>query len=144
MHSYFEVKIQYVAVSDKTGKPAKITELYLIDAVSFTEAEAITTKAIMERTIGDFLIKSISRSKIVETDYKELFGDEKFYKVKIQYNDTDPDTGKEKAINNIILVAANDTAGADSAAKELLKEMIVPFEIKNIAETDFFFVLDYA
>ena len=60
--SYFSVLVELE--SEQTGRPKKIRELYLTDALSVTEAEAnIVTRLKDEGTIQDFQVTKVSETK---------------------------------------------------------------------------------
>ena len=60
---YYQVTCQHVTEDDK-GKMKKVTERYLVNAVSCTDAEAITTKE-WGTTVQDFEVKEVKKSRVV-------------------------------------------------------------------------------
>jgi|TARA_R100001460_G_scaffold27944_1_gene56109 hypothetical protein len=62
--SYWQVTIQFERENDR-GRIQKVREVYLVDAMSGTEAEAKTYKA-LEDTVGNFKITSLVESKIIK------------------------------------------------------------------------------
>jgi hypothetical protein len=64
MAQYFTVKAVF-ETEDNKGKIKKQTEVYLVDAMSVTEAEARITDYLSERGENDFEIKSAAKSNIV-------------------------------------------------------------------------------
>lgn len=64
--SYFQATVVLVDINEK-GKQSKITEQYLIDAMSVTEAEAKVTKLYNdEGSSMDFQVKSVKETKILQ------------------------------------------------------------------------------
>ena len=63
MQTWFEVKVKYVKV-DQDGRERKVSEVYLIDAVSFTDAEARTIEQMQQIIRGEFHIDNIKKSNI--------------------------------------------------------------------------------
>lgn len=61
---YYQVTCQHVTEDDK-GKMKKVTERYLVNAVSCTDAEAITTKE-WGTTVQDFEVKEVKKSRVVD------------------------------------------------------------------------------
>ena len=55
MHSWFECKISYEKVLEN-GMQKKVTEPYLVDAISFTEAEARITEEVRPFISGGILL----------------------------------------------------------------------------------------
>jgi hypothetical protein len=132
MASWFECKIRY----DKTqenGSIKKVTEAYLVDALSFTEAEA---RIIEEQTpfiSGEVNINAVKRTKI-----NEIFWDDsadKWYMVKVAFITIDEKTAVEKKSPSLILVAGSDFKGAYDNFMENMKGTMADFEIVSITET---------
>ena len=67
MHTWFECKIRYEKVMEN-GMNKKVTEPYLVDALSFTEAEARIIEEITPFISGEFTVSDIKRA-----NYSELF-----------------------------------------------------------------------
>ena len=61
---YYQVTCQHVDVDDK-GKAKKITERYLVNAVSCTDAEAITTNQ-WGTQVSDFEVKEVKKSRVID------------------------------------------------------------------------------
>lgn len=140
MNNWFECKVQYVKI-DESGKEKKVKEPYLVDALSFTEAEARITEKLTEYITGDFLVTNMSKSKIAELfEYED--GD-KWYKCKISYVSVNEESGKEKKVSCFMYLAANDVREAYDRLEENLSEMVVPVEILSITETAIMDVFPY-
>tara|TARA_Y100001972_G_scaffold125911_1_gene178240 strand:- start:1193 stop:1498 length:306 start_codon:yes stop_codon:yes gene_type:complete len=98
MITYYQVTCQHVDVDDK-GKAKRITERYLVNAASCTEAEALTHKA-FGMNVNDFEVKEVKKSRIIDVyddpnkrldtyDDSEYPSDEELVdKVKARYNET--------------------------------------------------------
>ncbi len=71
MHNWFECKIRYEKVAEN-GMNKKVTEPYLVDALSFTEAESRIIEEITPFISGEFTVADIKRA-----NYSELFPCEK-------------------------------------------------------------------
>jgi len=122
------------------GLIKSITEQYLVNSMSFTECEA---RVLSEQGEGvrEVTCQAIARSNIKEVVF---YGDtDLWFKVKVCYNLMDEDTEKEKKISTYILVNANDAREAYDRCAEHLKEMLVPFQIPKVEETNFVDVYDY-
>jgi len=132
MANWFECKVRY----DKTmenGAVKKVNEPYLLDALSFTEAEARMIEEITPFISGDFTVSAVKRTKI-----SEIFWDDsadKWYMVKVAFITIDEKTAAEKKTTSLILVAANDFQGAVDAFVEGMKDTMADYEIVSIAET---------
>ena len=63
MHTWFQCKVKYERNVDD-GSIAKVSETYLIDALSFTEAEERINEEMKPYISGDFMVTDIKRAKI--------------------------------------------------------------------------------
>jgi len=139
MQNLFETKVKYEKIDDKSGKEKKVTEVYLLDAVSFGEAESRIYKEMESMIRGEFVVTNIRKAH-----YTEIFDNEEgdiWFKSKISFASVDEKSGKEKKVSNFILVLANDTKDAHDKIHEGMGGMTVDFEINSIIESsivDFF------
>ncbi|WP_289705930.1 DUF4494 domain-containing protein, partial [Bacteroides acidifaciens] len=101
MAQWIEVRARYDKMMEN-GSVKKVTEPYLADALSCTEAEARVTEELQPFISGDFRISSVVTTKIAEIFWDET-GD-KFYKVKINFITLDEKTATEKKTASYILV----------------------------------------
>ncbi len=139
MQNLFECKVKYTKIDELSGKEKKVTETYLIDAVSFTEAESRIYKEMESMISGEFLITGIRKANY--TDIFPFDDGDRWFKSKISYVSVDEEGGKEKKISNQILVLASDVKDAWDKIHESMKGMTVDYEINAIAESpilDFF------
>lgn len=139
MAEWFETKVKFLRQMDN-GLIKSITEQYLVDSMSFTEAEGrVMTEA--GEGMREVTVVSIKRSSIKET---VLYGDsDLFFKVKVAYELMDEETEKAKKVNTYLLVNANDAKEAYERTQEHLKEMLVPLSIVSIAESPIIEVYQY-
>ena len=82
MYSWFECKVRYDKMLD-TGVQKTVTEPYLIDALSFTEAEKRIIEEMKPFISGEFSFSDIKRVKFAETFFNET-GD-RYYKAKLNF-----------------------------------------------------------
>lgn len=117
----------------ENGVVKKVNEPYLVDALSFTEAEA---RIIEEQTpfiSGEFSVSAVKRTKIAEIFWDDSA--DKWYLVKVAFITIDEKTAAEKKSTSLILVAASDFKGALDNFMEGMKSTMADFEIVSIAET---------
>lgn len=134
MAQWIEVKARY----DKTqenGSVKKVTEPYLVDALSCTEAEARATEELRPFISGEFSISSVTTTKISEI-FWDASGD-RFYKVKVNYITLDEKTATEKRTATYILVQASSFKDAYDNFMEGMKGTAADFEIEGINETKY-------
>ena len=132
MANWFECKVRYDKRMEN-GVVKKVTEPYLVDALSFTEAES---RIIEEQTpfiSGDFSVSAVKRTKI-----SEIFWDDsadKWYLVKVAFVTIDEKTAAEKKTSTLILTAGNDLKDAYDNFMAGMEGTMADFEIQSIAET---------
>lgn len=131
MAQFFESKIKYTKDGDN-GKPKKVTEVYIIDALSCSEAEARTIEHLSSTLPEDYAVVSVKETKIteifnVESDF--------FYLVKCGFITIDEKTGNEKRQISEILVGASDFDDAVKNFKDGMKGTVSDYEIVGVTET---------
>ncbi len=140
--NYFEVKVKYVAVGDD-GKEKKVSELYLIDGMSFTEVETRIVEKLREMIHGDFNIEAIKKSNITELVESKDGNDDKWFKAKVAIIDADSISGKEKRSNQYFLVAGDNVDKALENLQKSLSTYVVPFEIVQVGDSNIMDVFPY-
>lgn len=138
---WFECKIKYTKIDNKTGKDKTVTEPYLVNAVTWGEAEERIFKEAETLGIRECEIKIITPRKYEEIHAYEADG--YWFKCKITFLDTDETSGKEVKTNSEILINAENTKQADERIKECLKNILVPFAIRKIEETAIIDIFPY-
>lgn len=132
MSTWFECKIRYDKMQEN-GSLKKVNEPYLVDALSFTEAEARIIEEVSPMISGEFSVSAVKR-----TNFTEIFWDDaadKWYHVKVNFITLDEKTAVEKKTTSHILVAANDFRGALDHFMEGMKGTMADFEVSSIVET---------
>lgn len=140
MKTWFVCKAKYQKQNDQ-GQVKDVTEPYLVDAFSYTEAESRIYEVLENMVSGDFLITQITKSNINEVFYFE--GPDIWFKCKIVYHVTDSDSGKEKKIINYMLVTAENVKDAYDKLEQSLGNMLVTYKIATIAESPILEVFPY-
>lgn len=132
MANWFECKVKY----DKTqenGSVKKVSEPYLVDALSFTEAEARITEEQRPFISGEFSVDAVKRTKIAEIFFND--GADRWYMVKVAFITIDEKTAKEKrAVSQILVQASNFKEALENFLKGMEGTM-ADYEIVQIAET---------
>ena len=140
MNNWFTVKVKYTKQLED-GRLKRVTEPYLVDSVSFTDAEARIYEEIGQSVQGEFLITGISKTEFADIFYYEDSDD--WYKCKLTYVSIDGDEGKEKKISSNFLVTAANVKQAFERIQESLSDMTVTFEVPSIMLTSIVEVLPY-
>ena len=140
--TFFEVKFQYEKTNED-GMQKKVTEPYVVDALSFSEAEEKITKEMLVFVSGETEVKAITRAP-----YKEIFFDDreqadKFYKTKLDFITIDERTEKEKKTTVTYLVQADSLDGAKKNIMEVMDGTMIDYVIQSIAETKIMDVFEH-
>lgn len=131
MAQWIEVKVRYNKMTE-SRKTVKVTDPYLVDAVSCTEAEARVVEEISS-FVNDFNVLNVGKTKISEIFWDET-GD-RFYKVKVNFITIDEKSGVEKRKASFILVQASTFTDALANFNKGMKGTMADYEIEAIAET---------
>lgn len=132
MALWFECKVKFDKMQEN-GSVKKVNEPYLVDALSFTEAEARIIEMITPYISGEFTISAVKKTKISEIFWDES-GD-KFYMVKVMFITLDEKTAVEKKSASFILVQASDFRNALENFEKGMNGTMADFEIASITET---------
>lgn len=137
--SWFECKLTYDKEVNHEGKIKKTTESYLVDAESFTEAEARMTEYVESR--GTFVMDNIRKVRIAEVFLDEQ-GD-RFYKAKVGFITLDEKSGTEKKKYALMIVQATDLDSAIERFRKGMSGTLSDYELAAISETTLMDVLPY-
>lgn len=140
MRTWFICKAKYQKENEQ-GQIKNVTEPYLVDAFSYTEAESRIYEVLENMISGDFLIAQITKSNISDVFYFEGF--DLWFKGKIIYHVTDGDSGKEKKVTNYMFVSAENVKDAYDKLEESLQNMMVSYNITSISESPVLEVFPY-
>lgn len=139
-HTWFESKVRYEKTMEN-GKNKKVVEPYLVDALSFTEAEARTIEEVTPFISGEFSIMAIKRASYDETFLGE--GD-RYFKCRIVFITLDEKTGAEKKTKSNIIVQSNDLQAAKDYLVEQMKGTMADYTIEMVKETDIVDIYPYS
>jgi hypothetical protein len=140
MNAWYECKIKY-RKTDENGKDKLVSEPYLIDALSFTEAEKRTQEELSQYISTEFRITNIKTA-----NYSEIIpvedGD-RWFKCKLSLISFDEEKGQERRSNSYMLVQANTAKEAYDNLYDYLNGTTSDFEIPAIAESPILDVFPY-
>lgn len=142
MHTWFECRIRYEKVMEN-GMQKKVTEPYLVDALSFTEAEARIIEEMTPFISGEFAVKGVKLA-----GYSELFPSEeesadRWFKCKLAFITLDDKSGAEKKTSTQVLVEAADLRDAVKKLDEGMKGTMADYQIASVSETPIMDVYPY-
>lgn len=131
---WFECKVRYDKTLE-TGLLKKVTETYLVDALSFTEAEERFLEELEPMMSGEYSVSDIKRAKIAELFESIDTTDDKWYKAKVAYIAYDEKKGVEKRTNQIMLIQAKDLRVAVQNLDKGMRGTMGDWAIISITET---------
>ena len=121
----------------------KVTEKYLVDAMSFTEAEARIIEEMSPFISGEFKVTAIKITNLLEVFASNIAEDEKWYKLKVAFITLDEKSGKEKKVYQNMLVQSCSTNDAEKDLNEFMKDTLSAYEIAEVVETQVMDVFFY-
>lgn len=137
----YECGVRYNKTADN-GMTKKVTELYLVDACSFAEAEARIIGELSYANSSDIDVTSIKR-----TNYSEIVGGtsfaDKWFKAKLVFASIDEKSGKEKKQAVHFIVNASDITKAHSSVVEHMAGSFIDYEIATLDETKIIDLIRY-
>lgn len=139
---WFETKIKYEKTMDD-GMQKKVTEAYVVDALSFTEAERRITEEMSSYISGEFDVSDIKKATYKEIFFSDSESADKWYKSKLQFITIDEKSGKEKRSNVYYLVQAASLLEAVKNIEAVMSGTMIDFEIASVAETMLMDVYEY-
>jgi hypothetical protein len=125
------------------GLQKKVTEGYVVDALSFTEAEQRIMEELSSYISGEFTIKDIKIAPYKEIFFADMDSADRWYKAKLQFITIDEKTAKEKRSSINYLVNAGTLNGAVKNIEEVMGGTMIDYVIASIAETPLMDVYEY-
>ena len=134
MHMFFEVRIRYEKTMEN-GQNKKVNGPYLVDALSFTEAEARIINEMTPFVSGDFKVKAVKEVNFSEIFFSNEESADTYFKARLAYVTLDEHSGAEKKTYTNVLVQAADLRDAVKKLDEGMKGTMADYKIVSIAET---------
>ena len=126
----------------ETGMQKTVTEPYLVDALSFTEAEARIIEEIKPYISGEFSVSDIKRVKYTESFFNET-GD-RYFKAKLYFITLDEKSGSEKKTAVNMLVQATELKEAVEIVEAEMKKTMIDYAFAAVNETAIMDVFPYS
>ena len=140
--NWFICKIRYEKLMED-GLQKKVTEQYVVDALSFTEAEARIIEEMSSYISGEFEVVEIDRCVFKEVFFSDEETADKWYKAKLKFITIDEKTEKEKKSTVYYLVQAGSFEGARKNIDEVMGGTMIDYVIDTVSETKLMDVFDY-
>lgn len=131
MATYYQVVIKYDKMQEN-GSVKRVSEKYIADALSCTDAEARVTEEMQPFISGDFLATSVKTTPIAEIFNLDA---ERYYLAKVAFITVDEKTAQEKRSISQILVGASDFKEAYDNFLDGMKGTMADYEIVSLSET---------
>ncbi|MFM7022736.1 MAG: DUF4494 domain-containing protein [Flavobacteriales bacterium] len=131
MSNWFICKISYLKQAEN-GSIYKKSESYVLNSMSFTEAEA-RLQAALEEVIPEYNLLTCVKTNISDIVFDESA--ESYFKAKITYKSVDADSGKERAVTENYLIAAESLKDACMKIEERMEGSVVDWELPAITKT---------
>lgn len=140
--NWFICKIRYEKTMED-GLQKKVTEQYVVDALSFTEAEARIMEEMSHYISGEFDVAEIDRCVFKEIFFSDEDMADKWYKSKLHFITIDEKTEKEKKTSVYYLVQGSSLENARKNIDEVMGGTMIDYVISGVNETKIMDVFEY-
>lgn len=140
MNNWFTVKVKYTKQLEN-GTFKRVSEPYLLAAMTFTDAEARIYEELGSIIRGEFTVLNIAR-----TEFHDIFmsdDSDSLFKCKISFESSNVDDEKSKKVTQNFLVGANTIEEAAERIKENLSSMLVDYTLNSVVNTPIVDVFPY-
>lgn len=143
MNYWFECKVSYERQADSMGMK-KVSESYLVDALSFTEAEKRIIKEIRPFvSVGELEVVNIRRARIAELFLNDEAEDDRYFRAKVNFITVDEKSGSEKKTSATMIVKSDSLPNAVTELKAQLDSHMASYEIAAVTDTQILDVFQY-
>ena len=140
--TWFETKIRYEKTIDD-GSQKKVSESYVVDALSFTEAENTIIEEMSAYISGDFKVTDLKQASYGEIFFSDADSDDKWYKCKLQFITIDEKTEREKHTQVYYLVQASSFDNCKDTIRTIMERTIIDYQIASVSETKVIDVIEH-
>ena len=141
-NEWFECKVRYDKTME-TGLLKKTTETYIVEALSFTEAERRFIEEMTPFISGEFTVTDIKRARLAELFESQDAAADRWFKAKVAFITLDEKTGAEKRTAQLVLVQATDFRDAVKNLDRCMEGTLGDWVIVTITETPIMDVYRY-
>ena len=140
--TWFETKVKYQKTMED-GSEKVVSEAYVVDALSFTEAESAIIDEMSVYVSGELKVSGIGKAGYGEIFFSDVDDDDKWYKAKLQFITIDEKSEKEKRSNVTYLVQAKSLARALRYIDEVMGKTMIDYDVVGLNETKLMDVFDH-
>lgn len=139
---WFECKVRYEK-NGEDGVPKKVIETYVVDAVSFGEAESRILEEMGKYVGGEIDVLDLKIAQYKEVFFADNSLSDKWYKAKLAFITIDEKTDKEKKTTVYYLVNAGNIDAAKKNVDDIMGKSMIDYETKSLSETQIIDVFEY-
>lgn len=140
--TWFETKVKYQKTMED-GSEKIVSEAYVVDALSFTEAESAIIDEMSVYVSGELKVSGIGKAGYGEIFFSDVDDDDKWYKAKLQFITIDEKSEKEKRSNVTYLVQAKSLARALRYIDEVMGKTMIDYDVIGLNETKLMDVFEH-
>ena len=140
--TWFKTKVKYQKTQED-GSEKVVSEAYVVDALSFTEAESSIIEEMSVYVSGELRVSGIAKSNFDEIFFSDKEEDDSFYICKLQFISFDDKSDREKRSNVTYLVQAMSMHRAISNIDEVMKKTMIDYEIIGLSKTNVYDVFEH-
>ena len=129
MNTWFKVKVKYTKQLE-SGSFKRVSEPYLLSAMTFTDAEARIYEELGTFIRGEFSVMGITREDI--QDIFQYDDADSWFKCKISYDNIDDDGDKKRTVTQNFLVSAKTVKDSYERIEESLETLMLDYQIISI------------
>ena len=140
--NWFEVKMRYDKVHED-GYEKKVTESYVVDALSFGEAEKTAIEFLSSYVSGEIQVVNINPMKFQEVFFNEQESCDRYYKAILQFITIDEKTEREKHTQVYYLVQASSFDNCKDTIRTIMDDTMIDYQIASVSETKVIDVIEH-
>lgn len=140
--TWFECKVRYEKTQED-GNDKLVNELYVVDALSFTEAEASIIDNMSVYVSSEFKVANINPANYNEIFFSDIDDDDLWFKARLAFITIDDKKDKEKRTYVNYLIQAKCIERAKRYVDEVMGKTMIDYELKSLSETKIFDVFEH-
>ena len=140
--NWFEVKMRYDKVHED-GYEKKVTESYVVEALSFGEAEKTAIEFLGSYVSGEIQVVNINPMKFQEVSFNEQESCDRYYKAILQFITIDEKTEREKHTQVYYLVQASSFDNCKDTIRTIMDRTMIDYQIASVSETKVIDVIEH-
>lgn len=140
--TWFECKVRYEKTQED-GSDKLVNEQYVVDALSFTEAEASIIDNMSVYVSGEFKVANINPANYNEIFFSDIDDDDLWFKARLAFITIDEKKDKEKRTYVNYLIQAKCIERAKRYVDEVMGKTMIDYELKSLSETKIFDVFEH-